>query len=388
MNARRFTGGTTREVLAMVRQALGEDALILTNRTLNDGIEIIALPGDGLRFDEAESPASASPHDHGSALQPGVAEGILNEIQCMRVLLQRELATLTCIDLHRRNPARTALMRELLAAGFSPQLARRFAEGTQEGRDDEPDARQIAARLEESLVLAQSDEMVVRGGVYALVGPTGVGKTTTVAKLAARGVVRHGASRVALLTTDGYRIAGHDQLRVYGRILGVPVHAIKDGTDLSTLLAELRGRHLVLIDTMGMSQRDKTVAEQAALLSGNGGAVRRLLLLNATCNMATLDEVAAAYRHSGLDGCIITKIDEAAGLATAVDAVIRHQLPVYYVTNGQRVPEDLHLPNRVYLAHRALKPSAAAQAHALTPEEFPLAMAAAQAGVTTGASLV
>jgi flagellar biosynthesis protein FlhF len=228
----------------------------------------------------------------------------------------------------------------------------------------------VAERLAAELKIADADEIINSGGIYALVGPTGVGKTTTVAKLAARAVVRFGASKVALLTTDSYRIGAHDQLRIYGRILSVPVHTIRDAADLATVLAELSGRHLVLIDTIGMSQRDRMVAEQAAMLAASG-QVKRLLLVACTANTATLNQVVSAYKSSGVHGCILTKTDEAANLAPALDAVIRHQLPVHYVTDGQRVPEDLQLPEAAALVRDALHPLAD-EALEFMPEELSL----------------
>jgi flagellar biosynthesis protein FlhF len=182
-----------------------------------------------------------------------------------------------------------------------------------------------------------------------------------------------------LLTTDSYRIAAHDQLRIYGRILNVPVHAVKDGDDLKSTLAQLRDKRAILIDTVGMSQRDKLVAEQAALLGAGDGQIRRLLLLNATTNAATLDEVIHAYAGGGVHGCIITKIDESASVGAALDSAIRHRLRVHYVTNGQCVPEDVHVPNATYLTHRALRFTADATVHTLRPEEFPFALSAGAA---------
>jgi len=166
--------------------------------------------------------------------------------------------------------------------------------------------------------------------------------------------VRYGADRLALLTTDGYRIGAQEQLRIYGRILGVPVFVVRDGEDLRRTLADLRDKHMVLIDTVGMSQRDRMVAEQAAMLM-RAGEVNRLLLLNAGCRGDTLDDVVRAYAGEDLAGCIMTKVDEATALAPALDCIVRHGLTLSYVANGQRVPEDLHLPNRNYLLHRAFK---------------------------------
>jgi flagellar biosynthesis protein FlhF len=240
--------------------------------------------------------------------------------------------------------------------------------------DSTPEVARNAVRsaLGRRLHMIDSDaDIIDRGGVYALVGPTGAGKTTTTAKLAARCVVRHGADKLALVTTDGYRIGAHEQLRIYGRILGVPVFAVRDAADLRQTLADLADKHMVLIDTVGMSQRDKMVAEQAAMLLG-AGPVQRLLLLNATCRGDTLDDVIRAYDGPDLAGCIFTKVDEAAALGPVLDVCVRHQLELHYVANGQRVPEDLHLPNRSYLLHRVLR---------ALPEDSPHRIRPAEAGV-------
>jgi flagellar biosynthesis protein FlhF len=165
------------------------------------------------------------------------------------------------------------------------------------------------------------------------------------------------------------------------------VLAIKDAADLQFVLDDLRGKHLVLIDTVGMSQRDQMVSEQLALLSASGTEVRRLLLLNATGNGETLDDVVRVYRGARVDGCIVTKTDEAVGVATALDVAIRHRLTLHYVTDGQRVPEDLHLPDREGLLQRALRPAPRPSAHYLDPAECQLMLATAPAGgMVAGAS--
>jgi flagellar biosynthesis protein FlhF len=218
--------------------------------------------------------------------------------------------------------------------------------------------------------------LVDGGGILALVGPTGVGKTTTVAKLAAECAVKHGAARLALVTTDTYRIGAVDQLRIYGSILRVPVFAIRNEAELRATLHELRTRHLVLIDTVGMSQRDRRLADQVALLSGTARRVQRVLLLSAVAQASVLDDVVRAYRGADLAGCILTKIDEALTLGAALDALIRHQLPLHYVANGQRVPEDLHRPNPLYLVERAFRDGA--QAAVLDDGDVPATLAAGQ----------
>jgi len=206
-------------------------------------------------------------------------------------------------------------------------------------------------------VMENEDALMERGGVFALMGPTGVGKTTTTAKLAARCVMRFGASKVALLTTDSYRIGGHEQLRIFGKILGVSVHAVKDAADLQLALAELRNKHIVLIDTIGMSQRDRALSDQIAMLHGANAPVQRLLLLNATSHGDTLNEVVQAYRSAAeypdLAGCILTKLDEATHLGGVLDTVIRYKLPVHYVSTGQKVPENLYVASTKFLLKSA-----------------------------------
>jgi flagellar biosynthesis protein FlhF len=203
--------------------------------------------------------------------------------------------------------------------------------------------------------MANEDALIDQGGVFALVGPTGVGKTTSTAKLAARCVMRHGPDKLALITTDAYRIGAHEQLRIYGKILGVMVHSVKDEADLRIALKELKNKHTVLIDTVGVSQRDQMVTEQVSMLQGAGANVKRLLCLNATATQETLSEVVRAYQGSGLAGCIMTKLDEAAAIGNVLDVVIRQKLNLFYVSNGQRVPEDLHLADPAYLIDRAFK---------------------------------
>ena len=389
MTPTRFVGSTSREVLQKVKKALGDDALIVTNRSCPGGIEIMALAASALLAAEPVRPAPVEPvararsapvPARAAAETDGMVAHLMRELAGMKALLQRELGGIAWSNLKQQSPARSALLQTLLAAGFSPALARELIAVVAPDASTAAAHKAVSAEIARRLPLSEAETLVEQGGVYALVGPTGVGKTTTIAKLAARCVVQRGSASLALLTTDSYRIAAHDQLRIYGKILNVPVYAIKDARDLQTTLAALRDKKTVLIDTIGMSQRDRLVAEQTALLMGGGATVKRLLLLNATANAATLDEVITAYAKGGIHGSIVTKIDEAASLATVLDSAIRYGLGVHYVTNGQRVPEDLHLPNRAYMLDRALQPVKNTTALGLHPDELPLVMAGAGHG--------
>jgi len=400
MNVKKFFAGSSRQALAQVRQLLGPDALILSNRALDGGVEILAVAKDDLSplaapvqprpaRPEGSAPAARSVQSAPPSATGGdaAARSLASELRSMRGLIEEQHVYKAWDAAQHSDPGKARVLADMLRAGFSPALARQFLDKMPSGLAPEKKTAWVRAVLERNLrTIAAADEIVERGGVYALVGPTGVGKTTTVAKIAARSVVRYGADRLALLTTDSYRIGAHEQLRIYGKLLGVRVLAIKDAPDLQFALDDLRGKHLVLIDTVGMSQRDEMVAEQLALLSATGTRVERLLLLNATSNGETLDDVVRAYRGGGVHGCIVTKTDEAAGIATALDAAIRHQLALHYVTNGQRVPEDLHLPAKGYLLDRALRTAAARSVHHLDAAETQL-MLATSSGAAAGACL-
>ncbi len=409
MNVKKFFASTSRQALQLVRQGLGPDALILSSRAVDSGVEFLAVaPGDlppqaamaqaapRERQGKVAGPARSAPPaapvpvaPAATAAEDSGSRSLAREIKSMRGLLEEQFVYQAWDTAQRREPGKTRVLRDLLHAGFSATLARQFLAKMPPVLEAEQRLGWVKAVLGHNLRIADgADEIVERGGAYALVGPTGVGKTTTVAKIAARCVVRYGAERLALLTTDSYRIGAHEQLRIYGKLLGVRVIAVKDASDLQFVLEDLRGKHLVLIDTVGMSQRDQMVAEQLELLSTSGTEVRRLLLLNATGNGETLDDVVRVYRGGGVHGCIITKIDEAVGIATALDIAIRHQLSLHYVTDGQRVPEDLHLPDKEYLLARALRPNTAPSVHHLDAEECQLILAAAPAGnAFAGASL-
>lgn len=284
-----------------------------------------------------------------------VNDTVMSELSSMRGMMEEHFAGLLWGERQRRNPTRAALTKHLFAAGFSAQLVQMMVDNLPDDIESMDGGMDwVRSVLESNLpVMEDEDALMERGGVFALMGPTGVGKTTTTAKLAARCVMRFGASKVALLTTDSYRIGGHEQLRIFGKILGVSVHAVKDGADLQLALSELRNKHIVLIDTIGMSQRDRLVSDQIAMLCHAGQPVQRLLLLNATSHGDTLNEVVQAYQRAPdqqpLAGCILTKLDEATNLGGVLDTVIRYKLPVHYVSTGQKVPENLYVATKKFL---------------------------------------
>ena len=332
------------------------DARVWRSRS-GDGAARQAGTGESSETSEQESarPRSALPEFDGKDYDEILSE-VMSEIRSMRGVLETQLAEISWGGTQKREPLKGIVLKEMLAAGFSASLSRLITENLPANSKSQDIMFWVKSVLARNLnTLSNENELLENGGVFALVGPTGVGKTTTTAKLAARCVMRHGSGKLALITTDGYRIGGYEQLRIYGKILGVMVHSVKDEADLRIALQELKGKHTVLIDTAGVGQRDQMVAEQDAMLAGAGVDIKRLLCLNATATGGTLNEVVHAYSSSGLAGCIVTKLDEAATIGNVLDVVIRHKLNLHYVANGQRVPEDLHVANKLYLADRAFK---------------------------------
>lgn len=330
-----------------------------TKRTPDTGAAYAARAADRTRLPSDAAAAVADAVK--SRIERIVNDTVMQELGELRGMMEEQFDSLMWHDRQRRSAVHGALTKHLFAAGFSAQLVRMLVDNLPAG--DGAQTFEQAAEWAQSVlasnlpVLDSEDALMERGGVFALMGPTGVGKTTTTAKLAARCVMRFGASKVALLTTDSYRIGGHEQLRIFGKILGVPVHAVKDAGDLALALSELRNKHIVLIDTIGMSQRDRAVSDQIAMLHGANAPVQRLLLLNATSHGDTLNEVVQAYRSAGehpdLAGCILTKLDEATHLGGVLDTVIRYKLPVHYVSTGQKVPENLYVASTRFLLKSA-----------------------------------
>lgn len=360
MKVNRFVATTSREALIQVREALGDDAVILSNRDTAEGIEILASSENILNSSIAVT--NANPSDSRQKISPPTPQTnsseleltkIMSEIRAMRGSLEAQLNALGSHE-QPKNPVKTTVFRELLAIGFSANLCRYLVKHIPPHLNEEQALHWAKAALIHNLkTLEDENELLGKGGIFALVGPTGVGKTTTTAKLAARFVLRHGANKLALINTDSYRIGAPEQVRIYGKILGVAVYSVRDEADLKNTLELLKDKHCVLIDTVGMSQRDLNIAEQIAMLSRGGQMINRLLCLNATSSIETLNEVIETHSGAGLTGCILTKIDEAVNISNALDVVLRHKLKIFYTAVGQRVPEDLELADAKQLVETA-----------------------------------
>ncbi|RDS82073.1 flagellar biosynthesis protein FlhF [Dyella monticola] len=417
MKIKRFLAPDMRQAMRDVRAEQGADAVILSTRRLEEGIEIIAA----VDYDEAlmreaarvntpaatpapspaptrppvkdalketvkdrskdvakEPPAREIPAKEAraaipppppplptseiAALQPVIEQQALeaarmrNELGGLRQLLEQQLSSLAWNDMERRSPMRARVLRDMSRLGIDTDVARQLIDELPE------DINADQARYLPLGLLSRSLKVSGRGladvcGVTALLGPTGVGKTTTIAKLAACAVMHHGPTKVALVSTDHYRIGAAAQLEHYGRLLGVRVYPAYDAAGLAQTLHLLRDHHTVLVDTAGVSGNDPRLQQQMDVLreAGTHGAakLRVGLVLAANAQATALDESVRAYLPARPSVCIATKLDEAPSLGGLLSVLIRHRIPLDCVTDGQRVPEDISAADARVLVCRA-----------------------------------
>jgi flagellar biosynthesis protein FlhF len=317
------------------------------------GIATPPLPAVPSRGEQIQLQAQAAAELATKATDRG---DMMNELRSMRGLIEQRFGALAFMEKLQRQPRQAQLAQRLLDTGFSPALIRKLLESLPAEGDELAWASGV---LERNLPTGEREPALEEaGGIYALIGATGVGKTTSTAKLAAAFATRHGAANLGLITLDAYRVGAHEQLRTYGRILGVPVHTAHDRASLEDLLDLLSAKKMVLIDTAGMAQRDSRTRELLDMLSHR--AIQRLLVVNASAQGETIEDQLAAYAANNCRGIVLSKLDEAVKLGPALDSMIRHKLKVLAVANGQRVPEDWHRLSANALVQRALRSQAGA----------------------------
>lgn len=382
MKVKRIYAANIREAMRKVREELGADAVILSNRRVSNGLEIMAA----VDYDEklaqgaptnnhpnpaanaaAPTPKPASPGQPPAAPstpseptpapapQPSAAPSkpqvvwsqdpmlvtMQNDIKRIQHMLEQQLSSLAWGELGRTQPHRADLLEKLMHFGLTTELSLSLADAVAHEAHSECAWTTALEVLTRGLVVGQ-DDILTQGGVVALVGPTGVGKTTTVAKLAAHYTLRHGPRQVALVTTDSYRIGAFEQLRTFAMILDLPVRLVSSREELQDAIAGYADKSLVLIDTAGMSQRDMRLSQQFALFDALP-AIKSYLVLSANAQVAMLEEAVMAFSKVPLAGSILTKVDEATRLGGVLSVLHDHRLPLAYVSNGQRVPEDLQV---------------------------------------------
>jgi flagellar biosynthesis protein FlhF len=389
---KRYIRKDMRQALAAVRDEQGPDAVILSTRRVDAGVEVIAA----IDYDEAlvrqalgplpDAPAGATapaaqapveeveeeveepaaeplpaaaceasaPAVTATAERAGLAE-MRAELTSLRRLLETQVSGLLWKNTVKRSPLRAQILRNLALLGLAPDVARRIVDDLEPVGNVRQLWRDPLARLAQTIPVV-SDPLLAEGGTAALVGPTGVGKTTTIAKLAASYALRHGAEGIALVCADAWRIGAREHLEAFAQIIGLEVHAASDPDELDAVLDRVRSSRLVLIDTEGVSQRDAGLAARLAACRRAADRVRFYLTLSATGQEAALDETVRRFGTLPLAGAVITKIDEAAQLGCVIGTLIRHDLPAAWLSDGQRIPDDLYAADRkrLWLVDRAV----------------------------------
>ena len=294
---------------------------------------------------KAAAPPSAPAHSQLTA-----------QIDSLKAMMEERFNTMAWLGQAKQSPIQSNLLLKLVRSGYSPTVARAVMERVPERYAVADAFRWVQEVLARNLRTSRdASQLCDEGGIFALVGSTGVGKTTTAAKLAAQCVQAYGANSIGLITLDTYRVAGYEQLRAYGRMLGVVAHLAHDRAALQDLLELLSNKRMVIIDTAGLGQKDSRIQDMMALLSAP--AIKKLLVLNAGAHGDTLDDVVQAYKGTPLHGVVLSKVDEAAKLGPAVDTLIRHQLVLRGLSTGQRVPEDWQRPDAQQLVRMSMASS-------------------------------
>ncbi|MCW8891171.1 MAG: flagellar biosynthesis protein FlhF [Sedimenticola sp.] len=399
MKIKRFFASDIRQALRQVREALGSDAVILSNKKVDGGIELVAaVDYDAAAFTPDVSRASKTPEppaqkpsqiessdqyssfvnrtkapvSHLKEPEPSVVPSaqperaprvewsqdpvlveMRQEMKALRRMLENDLSGLSWREMGEHAPETQDLFRRLMALSVTPDICSQLVKAVSNVETADQAWRKalyyLAAKLE-----TVGDDLLDQGGIFALIGPTGVGKTTTIAKLAARFALRHGNRQVALISTDNYRIGAQEQLNTYARILDVPVRSAGTREELAVALNALTGKRLILIDTAGMSQRDVRLSEQLSLLDVAGQGVQSFLTLSAATDYSSMEQAINAFGAAKPAACILTKVDEAGSLGGALSALIHKALPLAFVADGQKVPEDLHLARSHTLVSKAV----------------------------------
>ena len=340
-----YFGSNMREAVNQVQEEMGPDAMIVATRRVDDGIEIDVL-------EKTTQPAPDNRELFNS--QSMLLKDMQGELSRLRGMVENRLGTPTWNEQQRQqSPTKTNIFNQLTKAGFSTLLSQSLAEQLPDNLSLSDAWKNITDELKRRLRVPDVD-LIDEKGIIALIGPTGVGKTTTIAKLAARYTMKYGPDQIGLITADFYRVAGREQLRIYGRILDIPVHMVNNITDLNHALHRLQDKRLILIDTAGVSQRDEHLTQKLAMITEQENPLKAYVVLAANCQAALLEEAISAYRCPQLAGAIISKIDESPILGHVLGACMQDGVPITHLCSGQNVPEDIHSANIDDLITRAL----------------------------------
>lgn len=379
MKIKRYSAPDMRQALRQVRDAQGPDAVILSSRRISGGVEVVAAVDYDVDVElpyapePARAPSEPTASDYAAVAQRFVSQDrsevnslqsdVNEELRTLRRMLETQLATLAWNDLSRRAPIQTELLRQLTVLGLAHDLSGELVSQIPQ-RMELAEAHRLALAMLARRIETVGERWMEGGGVVAMVGPTGVGKTTLIAKLAARWVMRHGPRDIALVSTDCIRIGAQEQIHTLGRLLGVPAYAIDGAADLAETLDQIGERGLVLIDSAGLSQRDPRLENELTMLANASERLETNLVISAASQAGAIEEAIEKFAAAQPATCSVTKLDEATSLGGTMSALIRAKLPLAYLSDGQQVPEDLSPARSHQLIARAVDLSKKAGANA------------------------
>lgn len=359
MQIKRFFARDTHRALRKVREAMGPEAVIIANRTIDGGVEITAS-GDYddshieiLNKGSEETAAVAEVAKENNTNQDKVIDGMRSEIHQLKNMMESQLSAMKVGQWGQQDKVRAGLFKQFSKLGLGADLITRFVAAVGGEKDFRSASRKALALLARKLITTEKD-IIKQGGIVVLVGPTGAGKTTTIAKLAAQFSMQHSAQDVVLVSADNRRIGAHEQLLAFGKLLGIPVLHVKNQQELDITLSTLADKKLVLVDSSGMGQADLSNLNQLPGVSNSHKDIEHYLVLPATMQRAAMDRILTATRQIKISGCILTKVDEATVLGDAFTSLLRSKLPLAYWADGQRIQEDLYHANVVELVTRAV----------------------------------
>lgn len=353
MELKHFFAPDMRSAMLLVKKELGPDAIIFSHKKVDGGIEIEAAVDRDTQPVAKQTPSPTV--NNSTPVTSKLLSQMQTELQLLRNMLQNQFAGLMMEKQQRLKPETTWLMGKLREMAISQDICNKIlAELPEEQAIVDLWRRAQSVLLD--LIPKSEIDVLNHGGVVALVGPTGVGKTTTIAKLAARYTLRHGADKVGLITTDSYRVAAKEQLSIYGNILKIPVLSAADESQLQMALETLQEKDLILIDTAGMSQREISMTNRLNMLSqAYEKPFNTCLVFAANTHDNVMNEIVEAFKKININECILTKLDETVTIGCALSTLIRHQIPAAYISTGQRVPEDLQSANPAYLVNKTIE---------------------------------
>jgi len=351
MKLKRYLAPTMRKAMILVRDELGDDAVIMSTRNTPDGVELVAaIDPEAQQYKEASQLSTTRSSYVSSELSSdagmrghGEMAKMADELKAVKQLLENQLSGLAWNQTENQDPNKIALIKRLVKIGIGWDLAQKLVSKV-DAKNDQA-WREILAHIEVMVPIDEKD-IIESGGTIALVGPTGVGKTTTIAKIASRFVMRNSPNQIALVTTDCYKIGAQAQLKTFAELMGVPVQVVSSDGEMLSLLSALASKKLILIDTAGISQKDIRLSQQLTKQRAGVTHIRNYLVISAATQLSVMNDIVKSFGEVGLKGCILTKVDEALQLGNVLTVLIEHQLSLSYLSGGQRVPEDLE-PVRV-----------------------------------------